>query len=205
MKDYLDPLFSLDLLIKNKNTSKDYLFTPLFDDLEEFLGIIETDQVDQYSKDNIYRQHPALLHHFPNPIEALHLMKNIGSNILFILDMKGQYLGALTSQSVLNYLYDHTDYHHTDVFVEISHSTIYFSLQEVVRIIESEGSEILNLWKMHNQDRVRLFLVVRTLDLRSVIRILEAKEYEFEFISPDGQRDDILEDRYHNFINYLNI
>ncbi len=205
----MNEIFDLELkpIIEGKLSAyhHDLNFFPVVDGKNLLVGIIDENLMFDYNDSDIERSHPIILEKVPHVIQAIQYMKTFESNVLFVCTKERLYIGAITHASIVQFLQSNLNFSSIDSLLEISVKKHDYSFSEFAKIVESEGLRISLFWRNEDEDNIMITFVVNSLDLRSLISVLEAKRYTIINSFNEQGYDDILKDRYDHLMHYINI
>ena len=142
-----------------------------------------------------------------HPIECLCQMIDGESNVLFVIDSDGCYVGAISYESILDYFYRQLHFSSGSSIIELRSKIANYSLTELSRIIESEGMQIQNLFvsPQYVSSEMDITLTVSHNNLQSVLGVLENKGYEVIQVYNEVGVQNHYKERYDHLMMYLNI
>jgi len=182
-----------------------YTYYPILNELDEFIGFIDEEDVNSKSYENLKEIESLIIHEPIHPLLCMMRMKELDTNILFWIE-EGEYKGAITYQSLIHFFQDQRSMTNESAILTMSVPKFLFSLSELSQIVESEMNSILSFNSFElDHDLLEIELVFRTNDLKRIIGILENKGYlNITFYNETGVNDH-LKARYENLMTYLNI
>jgi CBS domain-containing protein len=139
--------------------------------------------------------------------DAFNLVTEMKLTIIPVTDIKGNYLGVVTLQKLVEYFAMHSSMMNPGGIIVLQMSENNVSMSEISRIVESNDAKILNMCLNSYDDStmVDITLKLNVIDIVPVIQTLQRYNYNIKAIF--GERDDMddLRDRYDALMNYLNI
>jgi hypothetical protein len=178
---------------------------PVINHSQEFEGVIDSACFIDPKRADIKALHPSIISHIPSVWESISILKNIDSNVLIVIDADSKYLGTITYSSIIQELQELDIMTSNDSLIELSIPNQRFSMVELIQLIQSENAEIRSFYKNATLDESRIILILNTRDLRPIIGALEDKDYKIVSTVNEEGYSEILNQRYHHLINYINI
>ncbi|HZG00102.1 MAG TPA: CBS domain-containing protein [Chitinophagales bacterium] len=124
-----------------------------------------------------------------------------------VIDKDNNYLGSISSESLLHYLAERTDILERGGIVVLDMAVSDYSLTEIARIVESNNAKILTVFAGTNPDlgRMELTLKVNTPNVQAIVQSLERFNYTIKDTYQEPEFYDNLRNRYDALMNYLNV
>lgn len=171
---------------------------------EELLNIGELDSPLGSHK---LRLITPFIHDYEHVFEVLKVATNLKLRIIPVVDKDNNYLGCITSDSLLSYMATRTDICEPGGIIEIEIPFNDYSLSDVSRHVESNQSKVLCAFAHTNADNsgIRLTIKINTPNVQPVIQTLERHKYKVSdsYQEPEFYND--LKDRYDALMTYLNV
>jgi acetoin utilization protein AcuB len=178
---------------------------PVINKSQEFQGVIDSSCFIDPKANDIKAQHHAIISHKPSVWEAISILKSIDSNVLIVIDAYSKYVGTITYSSIIQELQGLDIMTSNDSLLELSIPNQRFSMVELIQLIQSENADIRSFYKNVTLDGSHIILILNTRDLRPIIGALEDKDYNIVSTVNEEGYSEILNQRYHHLINYINI
>ena len=140
--------------------------------------------------------------------DIIALFSNLKISVVPILTRKNKYKGAVCLQELMKYF--------SNIFETSNNGTIFilemsihdYSLTQISRIIEENGAKILNLHSSikKTSSKIELTIKINTTDFSAIRQSLERHNYYIKSsYSKDDKINELIDERYEEFMNYLNI
>ncbi len=179
-----------------------------------FLGLISDNDIYSLNKlDEPIGNHKLSLYspfifsdqHF---YELISLMTKLKLSVIPVLQRDKKYIGAIR---LSNLIYQFAEFSGVGqaggvIILELNQND--YSLTEISQIVEGNDAKILNLYVNTKTDSTKLDLTIKLNlnDLTSVLQTFERYGYTIKnTFSEEGKFDSLLEDRYNEFMRYLNM
>lgn len=183
-------------------------------DGRQYLGLISEDIIlDGNSLDRKISDFPLLadncyLYEWQHLFDALRILQDCGAEMVAIVDEHEAFLGVATYEDMIRAFAGTITIRGKGGIVVLSMKHIDYSLSEVSRLIEAEGSKILgSIVGPHatEPDMMFLTLKINTEDLTSIISHLERFNYTVtaRFHEPANLENE--KERLDNLLKYLDI
>lgn len=139
--------------------------------------------------------------------DALRLAYNQRLGVVPVIDEQNKYLGAVTRETLLNYLAEHSGIDTPGGVLVLEINPMDYSLYEVVRICESEDIAVLSTYLFTNKATNKLELTIKT--NRNNLELLAATYERFgytvkEMYGERSNKDDMM-DRFNLLMAYINM
>jgi hypothetical protein len=178
---------------------------PVINEVRELVGIVGYDDLQDWTDSKVNLNPQLIIDKSSHILIAMMRMKELDSDVLFLTE-NGVYLGAISFNSIVHYFQDHLTFNYESAFLTLSVSHYAFSLTELSRIAESEGTKILYFTsRWTDSENLEIDVVFDSSDLKRFIGIMENKGYKIiNFYNETGMVDH-LKSRYENLMTYLNV
>ncbi|NPA67448.1 MAG: CBS domain-containing protein [Chlorobi bacterium] len=139
---------------------------------------------------------------------VINLFTELNISLVPVLNEKEKYIGAVCFRDLIKFLGTLTAARNpgTVFILELDYHN--YSLSQIAQIIESNGAKVLSLHANSQKDSVRLELTVKlnTTDFSAVRQTLERYDYKIKAAyGKDDKIKELMEERFDEFMNYLNI
>ncbi len=195
------PIFSHELNL----IQSDLDFYPVINQSRLCLGVIDSISYIDPKTHDIKAQHPVIISYKPSVWESISILKNIDSNVLVVVNSDSKYIGTITYSSIVQELQELNIMTSNDSILELRIPNQRFSMIELIQLIQSEGADMRSFFKNVTLDHSHIVLILNTRDLRPIIGLLEDRNYNILSIINEEGYSEILNQRYHHLINYINI
>ena len=206
MIDYLDhDMKSLVLGKPLPNLKSNQSYYPVINEVNELIGVVEKDELQDWGNLKMSINPQLVVDHTSHILVAMMRMKDLDSDVLFLIE-NGIYKGTISYTSIVHYFQDHLTLNHESAFLTMSVSQFAFSLSELSRIAESEGTKILYFTSRWTDiENLEIDVIFDSNDLKRIIGILEHKGYQIIHCYNETGMVDHLKSRYENLMTYLNV
>lgn len=180
----------------------------------EFLGLIsDTDIYDMNSPDEPIGNHNlSLFSPFvteeQHVYDAIDLVSKLKLSVVPVLDEKKNFLGLITAQRLIQYMGDLYALQNPGGILVLELNSIDYSLTQIAQIVESNDAKILSLYISTSGDsnKLELTLKINRVDLTSIIQTFVRFEYIIKATySEDNDMENLFNNRYEQFMHFLNI
>ncbi len=147
------------------------------------------------------------IHDYEHVFEVLKVATTLKLRIIPIVDKDNNYMGSISSDSLLSYLTTHTDICEPGGIIELEIPVNDYSLSDVSRHVESNQAKILCAFASTNSDSsvIRLTIKINIPNVQPVIQTLERYKYKISDSYQEPEFYDDLKDRYDALMTYLNV
>jgi predicted transcriptional regulator len=130
-----------------------------------------------------------------------------GTTILSLVDKQHQYIGSISSTSVLEYLSHLNNISDMGGIIVLDIPDKGYNLPEIVRIVESNEAYILGLTTEPNRDKNGFLVTLRVSksDVKDIILTFERYEYQVVAVFHHSEMEQEIKERYDSLMMYLNI
>lgn len=180
----------------------------------DFLGLIsESDIYDQNAQDEaIGSYHLSLFSPFvydhQHIYEVIALAGRLKLSVIPVLNEQKQYLGCITQLDLVLQFSQLAAVNQPGTIIVLEMLAVDYSLTHISRIIESEDIKILSCY-VHSpsgSNKMLITLKLNTINSGPVIASFERFNYRIiQLFNEDKELNDILEQRYAEFMKYLNM
>jgi acetoin utilization protein AcuB len=147
------------------------------------------------------------IHDYEHIFEVLKVASTLHLKIIPVIDKDNNFLGCITSDSLLHYLAHETDLLEPGGIIVLDLAINDYSLSEIARIIESNNNRILCVFagSDHDNNRLELTIKINTPNVQAVIQSLVRFNYVVKDSYQEPEFYDDLKDRYDGLMSYLNV
>ncbi len=143
-----------------------------------------------------------------NILEALKIGNQNQLEIIPVVDSNLQYLGSVKIGSCIHYLIENTTLGEIGGILVLRAKKSDYSLSEIARIIEMEGSSLLHFFINEfdeNSKELKITIKVDHLNMYSLERTFERYGYLVDAVFSEKEEINVLRERYDSLMNYLNV
>lgn len=178
-----------------------------------FLGIISEDDIlEMEDSDNEISTIPlnfthTFIHGWQHLYDAMKLMSANKLTVVPILDDKEQYLGLISTQSLINYFAEMASVSNPGAIIELEIALHNYSLSEIARIVESNDAHILSSYINSSSDssKIEVTIKIDKEDVSGILQTFQRFKYVARSFYQDKQDNDDTMNRFDSFMKYLNI
>jgi len=181
---------------------------------KEFLGLIsDTDIYDLNMADEPIGNHKlSLFSPFVKEdqhiFEVISLLSKLKLTVVPVLDEKNNYLGLINMNDLVHRFAELAALQNPGAILLLDMNISDYSLSEIANIVEGNDTKVLSMYISQPADsmRVEVILKLNRTDISGVLQTFNRYNYNVRstFMS-DNQMDSYLQDRYDEFMRYLNI
>lgn len=124
-----------------------------------------------------------------------------------VTDREGRYLGLVTSEDLLKFFAETSTFRDPGSIVILEMGRHDYSLAEIARIVESEGSIILSSFinTFSESERIEVTVKINNQSIAATLATFERFNYNVKASFNEKQLQDTLRERYDSLMNYLNV
>ncbi len=140
--------------------------------------------------------------------EVINLFTKYNISVVPVLSEKEKYVGAICFHDIVRYLGKITASENPGAIIILELDMINYSLSQIAQIVESNDAKILSLYTSTPKDSVKLEVTIKInkTDISAIRQTFERYEYQIKAAYNDDDKiNELLEERYDEFMNYLNI
>lgn len=181
---------------------------------KEFLGLIsDSDIYDLNMADEPIGNHKLSLFspfvRFDQHIfEVISLVSKLKLTLVPVLDEKNNYLGSITLSDLLYQFADLAALQNPGAIIILEMNSHDYSLSAIANIIESNDAKVLGLYISQPEEstRMRVIIKVNRQEISGIIQTFNRYNYTISAtFMTDKELDSFFQDRYDEFMRYLNI
>lgn len=187
---------------------------PLIDLEGNYFGLISENEIYDFNlaQKQFSKYKKVLIRPYINDnqhiFDVVNLFSNLNISVLPVLNDNGKYLGSICFSELRKYLKKFFGEDNLGVIFTIELSVRDYSLVQISQIIEENNAKILSLFTSTKKDssKLELSIKINTSDFSSIRQSLERYGYFVKSsYSKNDKVNDLLNERYEEFMNYLNI
>lgn len=139
--------------------------------------------------------------------EVIRLFNELQLSVVPVLDPQKNYLGVVSTNSLLNYSANLYSVSEPGGIIVISISNRNNSLAHMSQIVEADNAQILSSYisSFAHSTRLEVTLKINKTDLSGIVASFERYDYEVKAVFNNSSHDDDSMDRFNSFMNYLNV
>jgi acetoin utilization protein AcuB len=146
--------------------------------------------------------------HYHHYYEVIRVAATEQLTLVPVLDDKENYLGCITLSRIIALMADMASVKQPGGVIVLEVSDQDYSLAEIARIVESNDAKILSSYITSYPETTRLEVTIKVnrIDLSAIIQTFNRYNYLITAsFSEESQRDELLNSRYEQLMNYLNV
>lgn len=141
-----------------------------------------------------------------HPFEAMRLMNQMNLSVLPVVDSDHKYLGAVTKDSMLKYITEHSGIDTPGGIIVLEIAPRNYTLPEIARICENEDVMIMNMQASVNErGMLEVTLKVNRSVLDAVVSSFERYKYHVKEVFGEHNNGEDITGKYNLLMNYLNM
>jgi len=185
-------------------------FLPVIDTNGVCLGSIYLSKLENASTNHFSireHTHPILAQELDHIIEAIRTCVRNNVEGLIITDDEGFLMGYVTLKELFHHFSMISGLMEPGSMIIIETQLNNYSLSEISKIIESNGSSVLHQYASTHPDSqvIQVTLIVNTVELGDIISSFERFKYAVIYYSSSTEREDLMKERYDSLMHYLEI
>jgi len=180
---------------------------------DKYLGLISEDDLldEENNKDRIELFQNDFIHasvssnkHFLN---AVTVSNHYQTNVIPVVSEENEFLGTIGIPQLLSALANFSGANETGAVIVLEMERSRFSISEISRIVESDGSVILHLNIIIKPDTalLQVTLHLNKKEISVIIAAFERYEYTVSYYSGEELFENEIEINYRHLMNYLDI
>lgn len=179
---------------------------------EDYLGLISEDEILDNDLDEPIGSYgltlsKAFVKEDDHLFEVMRIVGEYNLTLVPVINAANGYAGVITQHNILYYFSKIAGFTESGRVLTVKCPQGGYSLLELIRIIESEGGKILNLFltSRMNDDAPEFSIKVYSEHINNIVATLERKEYEVTHINKDDSDPEVMQDRLESLMAYLNV
>jgi acetoin utilization protein AcuB len=139
--------------------------------------------------------------------DVMKLMVERGLTVVPVLDMTGNYLGAVNEHMALRRLAEVTNMREPGSVVVLELNMNDYSLQEIARIVEGNDARVLSVYchTIEESARLEVTLKINREDISDILQTFERFEYEVKTTFQGSRFNDDLRGRFDELMRFINL
>jgi len=147
----------------------------------------------------------AFVYEHQHILEAIRLLEQHQLTCLPVLSIEGEYLGCITHDDVMSYIYRALSLSELGGLVILKVPFAQYDVGQIARLVESNDAKILALLAIPNEGYYEVTLRINREDLTHIIATFERFNYEVINAYHQELEWQNLEENYEQFIRFLNL
>jgi len=139
--------------------------------------------------------------------EIMNVMAENKLSVIPVVDQKDNYLGLITLEDLIQFYARSYSFSEPGGIIVIELQKADYSLAEISRIIESEGSLVLSSFLTHDEGTKKMYVTIKTnqKEIQHLQATLERFGYTIKATFSEEGYFESLQDHYDAFLHYLNV
>jgi len=187
---------------------------PLTDTEGNYFGLISENEI--YDFDLVEKPFSSYKNVLASPYvmcnqhiyEVISLFTKLNISVVPVLNERKKYIGAVCFHDLVKYFGTLTASENPGAIFILEMDYHSYSLSQIAQIIESNGAKVLSLYVSSLEDSTKLEITVKinSTDFSGIKQTFERYDYKIKAAyNEDEKINELLEERYDEFMNYLNI
>jgi acetoin utilization protein AcuB len=181
---------------------------------EEYIGLVSDKMIydlnlnEQTFEGQIGKLHTPHVHEEQHIFEVASLMYKLKLSLIPVLTNEHVFKGVIVLYDLARRFSNLYSVHEPGGVILLETNTHDYSLVQIAQIVESNDGKILSLFvhREHGSKNLLLTLKLNIVELSPVIQTLMRYNYQIKAVYMDNSvLNDLYEDRYDQFIKYMNI
>ncbi len=187
---------------------------PLVDSDGNYFGLISENEI--YDFDLVDKTFSSYKNVLARPFvlcnrhiyEVITVFTKFNVSVVPVLNSKKKYIGAICFHDLVRHLGTLTSSENPGAVFILELDFHNYSLSQIAQIIESNDAKILSLYAetKKNSTKLELTIKINTTDFSAIRQTFERYDYKIKAAyNEDDKINELLEERFDEFMNYLNI
>lgn len=148
-----------------------------------------------------------VIHRGKHLYDVITAFGKIDINFLPVVGDKCEYLGVIGTDHFIKILSEVSSLNQPGSIIVLDVNERDYSLHEISKIVEENDARILNTFISEKPDSTKVYvtLKINKSDIRPIIQSFERYGYTISNLFTEKSFDDEMNDRYEQFMNYLNM
>jgi predicted transcriptional regulator len=187
---------------------------PLIDDTEYYCGIISENEIYDFDlmKKNFLTHKNVLIRpfvqHNSHIYDAVNLFAEFNLSLVPVIDHSEKYRGSILMNDIVKYLGSFSSMYVPGTVFVLEMSISDYLASQISQIIEGNDAKILSMHVRYieNSTRMEVIVKVNTHDFSAIRQTFERYSYTIkEAYTQEDKMNELIEERYLEFMNYLSI
>ncbi|OAV43844.1 CBS domain-containing protein [Lewinella sp. 4G2] len=168
--------------------------------------ILESDALERVSNYQLPHQPPRVFAD-DHVYDVMKYLVEYKLTMVPVTDREENYVGLVTGEDLLKFFAETSTFRDPGSIVILEMGRHDYSLAEIARIVESEGSIILSsfLRTFDNTERIEVTVKINNQSIAATLATFERFNYNVKASFNEKQLQDTLRERYDSLMNYLNV
>ncbi len=211
----LPPLKDSDSLLKALGWMDEFKVShlPVLDQNAKLLGviseedIIDNDKIDISIKEAHLHYQMLFLDHKSHLLDVFKSFAITTSSVVPIIDQNEQYQGCISYDSFIKQVGNIAFFKDTGGIISLQMNEHDYTLTQIANIVEGNGAKILGAFvhNLNDSTEIQVTVKVNRNDISDILQTFERYEYEVIATFSNSEYEQSLNDKYDNFMNYLNM
>ena len=181
---------------------------------KKFLGLVsdkliyDLNLLDEPIKKVLDKLNTAHVHKDQHIFEVAILMYKLKLSVIPVLDTDHYYLGPITLYDLARRFASYFSLEEIGGVIILEVNVLDYSLTEISQIVESNDTKILSFFmnRIHGSNTLDIILKLDREDLSAVIQAFQRYNYSIKGVYLDDSKlTDLYQDRYDQFMRFMNI
>lgn len=170
---------------------------------EDILNYDATEPVGSYSL-SLYRPFVRNSDHI---YEVMRMMSQYELTVIPVVDYDDEYVGLITQEDLLQYFARMSSFTEQGTILVLEVSRADYSMTEIARIVESEGSIILSSFITTDaySTKMQVTLKINARYIQNIIATFDRFNYTIKASFNESDYLETLQERYDSLMNYLSV
>ncbi len=168
--------------------------------------ILNADALEPISSYRLPLQPPSV---FPDDhlYDVMRILTEYKLTVVPVIDREGTYLGMITNEDLLRHFGESSTFSSEGSIVVLEVLRHDYSLAEISRIVESEGSVVLSSFvrSFEGSNRLEVTIKVNSQNIAATLATFERFKYQVMASFNEKQLSDSLRERFDHLMNYLDV
>lgn len=179
---------------------------------EQLLGVISEDDILEFDAKEAVGSYSLSLHrpfvrNNDHIYEVMRIMAQNELTLVPVVDYDDTYVGLITQEDLLQYFAKMDSFISQGTILVLEMTKNDYSLSEIARIVESEGSIILSSFITTDaySTRIEVTLKINAQYIQNIIATFDRFNYVIKASFNESDYLETLQERYDSLMNYLNV
>ncbi len=140
--------------------------------------------------------------------EVIEVLSRLSLTVIPVLSRESNYLGVITQDDLIREFANLSAMQHPGGIIELEMNGNDYSLTEISNIVESNSAKILSLYVTNDPKSAKLSVTLKlnTTDIDAILKTFDRYNYTvLASYMNTRDMDDFYQDRFDEFLNYLNV
>lgn len=124
-----------------------------------------------------------------------------------VIDDQNQYLGSITQQSLVEFYTASFGYSEPGSIILIAVKKSNYSLSKIAHIVEEEHCVIMSSFLTEKKDTEEILLTIKVncIEVEAILNSFHRFDIEVVAVFSEKEYSEVIKERYHGLMNYLNV